>query len=85
MTTFIDQMNPEEYSGDDADLIFESFRTFVRVHQELLNILIGKSGLFSTVPFIGQPVAAVLRGVEGGVDVSIFSVSLKSNRADLWG
>lgn len=35
----------------------------------LLNILIGKAGLFQTVPFIGQPVAAVLRQIEGGVDV----------------
>lgn len=43
---------------------------FVRVHQVLLNILIGKAGLFQTVPFIGQPVAAVLRQVENVVDVS---------------
>ena len=43
---------------------------FVRVHQVLLNILIGKAGLFQTVPFIGQPVAAVLRQVEAIVDVS---------------
>jgi hypothetical protein len=34
-----------------------------------LNILIGKAGLFSTVPFIGQPVAAVLRQIENVVDV----------------
>lgn len=40
------------------------------VHQELLNVLIGKAGLFNTVPFIGQPVAAVLRAVESVVDVS---------------
>ena len=43
---------------------------FVRVHEALLNILIGKSGLFSTVPFIGQPIGAVLRQVEDVVDVS---------------
>lgn len=40
---------------------------FVVVYQELLNILIGKAGLSNTVPFIGQPVAVVLRGVEGVV------------------
>jgi len=43
---------------------------FVRVHQVLLNILIGKAGLFQTVPFIGEPVAATLRQLESVVDVS---------------
>jgi hypothetical protein len=46
-----------------------NFLQFVRVHQVLLNILIGKAGLFQTVPFIGAPVAAVLRQIEGVVDV----------------
>lgn len=62
--------------GPDADNIFEAFREFVRVHQVLLNILIGKSGLFATVPLVGQPVAAVLRGVESVVDVSSHSLIL---------
>lgn len=51
-------------------------KQFVRVHQALLNILIGKAGLFSTVPFIGAPVAAVLRQIEGVVDVSILPCPL---------
>lgn len=46
------------------------------VHQELLNILIGKSGIFSTVPFVGQPIATVLRAIEGVVDVSLPSLRL---------
>jgi hypothetical protein len=45
---------------------------FVRVHQTLLNILIGKAGLFETVPFIGAPIAQVLRQVENVVDVSLY-------------
>ena len=56
--------------GEDSNTIFDGFRDFVRVHQALLNILIGKSGLFQTVPFIGQPIAAVLRQVDGVTDVS---------------
>lgn len=56
--------------GDASDAIFDSFREFVVVHQELLNILIGEAGLFSTVPFIGAPMAAVLRQIETVVDVS---------------
>jgi hypothetical protein len=73
-TTAIQQMDgmPPVAAGAQADAIFEAFREFVRVHQALLNILIGKAGLFQTVPFIGQPIAAVLRQVENVVDVSDF-------------
>ena len=48
---------------------------FVRVHQDLLNILIGKSGILTKVPLIGPPVATVLRQVEGVVDVSTYLLS----------
>lgn len=54
--------------GQASDAIFDSFREFVKVHQALLNILIGKAGLFTTIPFIGAPVAAVLRQIEMVVD-----------------
>lgn len=40
------------------------------VHQELLNIFIGKAGLLNTVPLVGKPVASVIHAVEGVVDVS---------------
>ncbi|KAF3087298.1 hypothetical protein TWF569_008928 [Orbilia oligospora] len=52
----------------DAKAIADAFRMFVKVHQELLNILIGKAGLFTLVPIIGQPVASVLRSLEAIVD-----------------
>ncbi|KAK6516164.1 hypothetical protein TWF506_006076 [Arthrobotrys conoides] len=58
----------------DATAIANAFRTFVKVHQELLNILIGKAGLFSTVPLVGQPVAAVLRQLEAIVDTVAFAI-----------
>ncbi|TLD07510.1 hypothetical protein PgNI_10772 [Pyricularia grisea] len=61
-------------AGADADSIFEAFREFVRVHQVLLNILIGKAGLFNTVPFIGQPIASILRQLEAIVDTIAFSL-----------
>jgi hypothetical protein len=41
----------------------------VVVHQNLLKVIIGKSGLLQGI-FLG-PVAAVLRSLEGVVDVSI--------------
>ncbi|KAI0447167.1 UVI-1 [Xylaria telfairii] len=65
----------------DATLIFDAFRAFVRVHQELLNILIGKAGILTKVPFIGQPVATVLRSVESVVDtIAISLIDLVESR-----
>ncbi|PQE06983.1 UVI-1 protein [Rutstroemia sp. NJR-2017a BBW] len=78
----------------DSTAIANAFREFVRVHQVLLNILIGKAGLFQTVPFIGQPIAAVLRQVENVVDTIAFgliddvqkeSASLNENALSLKG
>jgi hypothetical protein len=43
---------------------------FVRVNQILLNILTGKAGLLHNAPFVGPPVANVLRQFEGAVNVS---------------
>ncbi|KAF3042102.1 hypothetical protein E8E12_002691 [Didymella heteroderae] len=72
-------------AGQPSDQIFDAFREFVRVHQALLNILIGKAGLFNTVPFIGQPVAAVLRQIENVVDTIAFSLidAVQSRASDL--
>ncbi|OSS47059.1 hypothetical protein B5807_10100 [Epicoccum nigrum] len=61
-------------AGADSDAIADAFRSFVRVHQELLNILIGKAGLLNTLPFVGAPMAAVLRQVESVVDTIAFSL-----------
>ncbi|KAF9698383.1 hypothetical protein EKO04_003925 [Ascochyta lentis] len=69
-------------AGAESDDIFNAFRDFVRVHQVLLNILIGKAGLFTTVPVIGQPVAAVLRQLENVVDTLAFgTIDLVESRA----
>jgi len=88
-TTALTQMQgmPAVPAGAPSDAIFDAFREFVRVHQVLLNILIGKSGLFSTVPFVGQPVASVLRQVENVVDTIAFSLidNVQSRASDLQG
>ena len=72
-------------AGAPSDAIFDAFREFVRVHQVLLNILIGKAGLFTVVPIIGQPVAAVLRQVEAIVDTIAFGLidKVESRSQDL--
>lgn len=86
-TTALAQMQgmPKVPAGTDASAIFDAFREFVRVHQALLNILIGKAGLFTTIPFIGQPVAAVLKQVENVVDTIAFQLidTVESRAADL--
>jgi len=48
----------------------------------LLNILIGKAGILTKVPLVGQPIATVLRQVEGVVDsVAIFLIDTVESKA----
>lgn len=44
------------------------------VHQELLKPVTGKHGLLSLTPFT-QPIAAILRTLEGGVDTIAFNIT----------
>jgi len=44
---------------------------FVTVHQNLLSVVIGKHGPLAQFG-VTAPVAAVLRTLEGGIDVSTF-------------
>ncbi|KAL2194704.1 UVI-1 [Corynascus similis CBS 632.67] len=71
--------------GPDAELVFETFRALVRAHQDLLNILIGKAGLLTRTPFVGRPIASVLRKVEGSPDldqtISFTLINLTEARA----
>ncbi|KAF7528766.1 hypothetical protein G7054_g10077 [Neopestalotiopsis clavispora] len=68
------QGTPQVTAAAEVKAIADAFREFVRVHQVLLNILIGKAGLFTVVPLIGAPVSAVLRQIEGVVDSIAFSL-----------
>ncbi|KAJ5117578.1 hypothetical protein N7448_011210 [Penicillium atrosanguineum] len=61
------------YSDTDQEAICTSFRGFVHVHQQLLQTVIGKHGLLSLTPFT-QPIAQVLRTLEGGVDTIAFGI-----------
>jgi len=59
----------------DEDAIITALTTFVQVHQALLNILIGKAGLVpNLLPFVGPPLAAVLRNLESVVDTFAFEL-----------
>jgi hypothetical protein len=60
------------YVGAEATTIADAFRVFVKVHQELLDVLIGTGGFLTRIPFVGPPIAAVLRAIESFVDVSSY-------------
>ncbi|KAJ4234648.1 hypothetical protein NW759_001639 [Fusarium solani] len=53
--------------------ICEAFISFVKVHQNLLETIIGKKGLLSSTPFTA-PIAAVLRVLENVVDKVAFTI-----------
>lgn len=53
--------------------ICEGFREFVRVHQRLLMIVIGKKSIFAGLPVTGL-IAAVLRALETIVDKLAFTI-----------
>lgn len=53
----------------DAYYVCQTFRQFVIIHQQLLGTVIGQHGLLEQTP-LTAPVGAVLRVLEGVVDVS---------------
>lgn len=88
-----------------ADTIVLAWLEFVRVHQELLSILIGRSGLLERGPtkrsdvgmvagrgelvtratqgFVGKPIAAALRKLEGVVDtLAVTLVDVVPNKSE---
>ncbi|KAH7084179.1 hypothetical protein FB567DRAFT_550204 [Paraphoma chrysanthemicola] len=54
--------------GEDADAVFWAYKAFATAHQSLLTTLTERAGLFDTVPFIGQPVFAVLRADKTAIE-----------------
>ncbi|KAM0271964.1 hypothetical protein ACHAQH_008871 [Verticillium albo-atrum] len=81
----------DAFPEDGQNQICEVFRDFVRVHQALLETVIGKTSFLSNTPFIA-PVTAVLRAIEGGVDDLAFGIidlvptcedGLKDDKKDL--
>lgn len=58
-------------SDDDAKLVVKSLTTFVQVHQALLNVVIGKHGVITLVPFF-EPIRLSLVSLEATVDTFAF-------------
>ncbi|KAM7196986.1 hypothetical protein V8F33_005868 [Rhypophila sp. PSN 637] len=77
-TVAIAAMNSDRDTITDvpgSKAIADAFREFVRVHQVLFNILIGKAGLLNTLPLVGEPVAAILREIERVVDTIAYDLA----------
>ena len=60
-------------SEDGQQDICDAFATFVEVHADLLNTLIGKNSILAGTIFTA-PIAAVLRLLEKGVDTLAFGL-----------
>lgn len=56
---------------DDAKLVVKSLTIFVEVHQALLNVVIGKHGLLTLIPFF-EPIRLSLVSLEQAVDSFAF-------------
>jgi len=67
----------KESYDDQASSISDAVRDYVRVSQATLNILIGKAGLSSQVPFVAAPLAAILRQLEASDDGIIYALTDK--------
>ncbi|CCC09418.1 hypothetical protein SMACR_05165 [Sordaria macrospora] len=76
-TTIIAQTPGTQPSfGDSCEAVTEGYLKFASTNEEVLNILIGKAGILTQMPFIGPPVSAVLRQVEGVYDnLTIFLIN----------
>ncbi|KAG0558427.1 hypothetical protein KC19_10G027400 [Ceratodon purpureus] len=65
--------NPSPFDDADAKLVVESLTTFVQVHQALLNVVIGKHGLLTLVPFF-EPIRISLVSLEAVVDTFAYKL-----------
>ncbi|MCJ1334627.1 hypothetical protein MMC10_011339 [Thelotrema lepadinum] len=64
---------PSPYTETNQLAICDAFREFVLVHQQLLATVIGTHGILALTPFT-QPLAEILRLLEGGVDTLAFGI-----------
>lgn len=68
VTALDGNMPEDDFAEDDQSAICTALTSFVEVHKNLLEIVIGKAGLLTIVPFAGPLVASVLRELESIVD-----------------
>ncbi|CAM6037228.1 unnamed protein product [Sphagnum compactum] len=72
-TTRVDRVSTGPLSDDDAQLVVQALTTFVQVHQALLQVIIGKHGLLTLVPFF-EPIRLALVDLEAIIDQFAFTL-----------
>ncbi|PIL27611.1 hypothetical protein GSI_10763 [Ganoderma sinense ZZ0214-1] len=75
VNTFNGEFSPATpaYPDDAAVAVVDVLTTFVEVHQDLLNVVIGKHSLAAMFA-LTAPIAAALRALEGVVDTFAFAL-----------
>ncbi|CDO71866.1 hypothetical protein BN946_scf184940.g13 [Trametes cinnabarina] len=74
VVAFTDTLSDAKPLGDaDAQLVVAALTQFVKVHQALLNTVIGKHSLAAQF-FVTAQIAAILRTLEGGIDTFAFDL-----------
>ncbi|KAJ4319935.1 hypothetical protein N0V84_006118 [Fusarium piperis] len=82
ITMLGDLDNDTDFPKSGQNEICDTFTNFVKVHQNLLETIIGKHGLLSSTPFTA-PIAAILRVLENVVDkVALIIISKVPTCAD---
>ncbi|KAG0586577.1 hypothetical protein KC19_2G101100 [Ceratodon purpureus] len=69
--TMLQSPNMKALGAADAKTVVAALTTFVEVHQALLNVLIGKHGVLTLIPFF-EPIRQALVALEATVDSFAF-------------
>ncbi|PTQ31408.1 hypothetical protein MARPO_0112s0050 [Marchantia polymorpha] len=69
----VDRVTSGPLPDADAQLVVDALTTFVKVHQALLNVVIGKHGIVAMVPFF-EPIRIALVGLEAVIDRLAFDL-----------
>ncbi|PTQ31406.1 hypothetical protein MARPO_0112s0050 [Marchantia polymorpha] len=69
----VDRVTSGPLPDADAQLVVDALTTFVKVHQALLNVVIGKHGIIAMVPFF-EPIRIALVSLEAVIDRLAFDL-----------
>ncbi|BFI12278.1 hypothetical protein MPTK1_4g06550 [Marchantia polymorpha subsp. ruderalis] len=69
----VDRVTSGPLPDADAQVVVDALTTFVQVHQALLNVVIGKHGILTMIPFF-EPIRVALVSLEGVIDRLAFDL-----------
>ncbi|PTQ30776.1 hypothetical protein MARPO_0120s0049 [Marchantia polymorpha] len=69
----VDRVTSGPLPDADAQLVVDALTTFVQVHQASLNVVIGKHGILTMIPFF-EPIRMALVGLEAVIDRLAFDL-----------